>query len=61
MIGPSIAGVVIAFTGEGWCFLINAGSFLAVIAALLAMRIAPARRDNGDRSVLERLGEASGM
>lgn len=60
MIGPSIAGVVIAFTGEGWCFLINAGSFLAVIAALLAMRIAPARRDNGDRSVLERLGEGFG-
>lgn len=60
MIGPSIAGMVIALTGEGWCFLINAASFLAVIAALLAMRISPGKRDNGDRSVLERLREGFG-
>ncbi|MFA6142062.1 MAG: MFS transporter [Candidatus Omnitrophota bacterium] len=42
LIGPSIAGIVIMFTGEGVCFLINALSFLAVIAALMMMKV-PAR------------------
>ncbi len=37
LIGPSVAGVLIAITGEGACFLINAISYLAVIASLLAM------------------------
>ena len=37
LIGPSIAGVLIAIAGEGACFLINAISYLAVIASLLAM------------------------
>lgn len=41
VIGPAIAGILIALVGEGVCFLINAASFLAVIAALLAMRIRP--------------------
>jgi MFS family permease len=41
LIGPAIAGILIALVGEGVCFLINAVSFLAVIAALLAMRIKP--------------------
>lgn len=41
LIGPAIAGVVIAAVGEGWCFLINGVSFVAVIASLLLMRIRP--------------------
>lgn len=40
-IGPAIAGVAIKVLGEGWCFLVNGASFLAVIAALLAMRDLP--------------------
>ena len=36
--GPALAGVLIATVGAGWCFAINAVSFLAVLAALLAMR-----------------------
>jgi MFS family permease len=36
--GPALAGVVIAAVGVGWCFTINAVSFLAVLACLLAMR-----------------------
>ncbi len=36
--GPALAGVVIAAVGVGWCFVINAASFLAVLAGLLAMR-----------------------
>ena len=38
--GPALAGVLIAAVGVGWCFAINAVSFLAVLAALLAMRAA---------------------
>jgi len=35
--GPAIAGILIAGVGSGWCFAINAASFLAVLAALWAM------------------------
>ena len=49
LLGPSIAGVLIGAFGEGICFLANAISYVAVIAALLAMRVAPppARPANG--------------
>jgi MFS family permease len=39
IVGPAIAGVVVAQVGEGVCFLINAISYLVVIGALLAMRL----------------------
>ena len=39
LIGPSIAGIVIAATGEAWCFFVDGVSYLAVIAALLMMHI----------------------
>ncbi|MGE5804267.1 MAG: MFS transporter [Ignavibacteria bacterium] len=39
--GPSIAGILISAAGEGICFLINALSFIAVIVALLVMKIKP--------------------
>jgi MFS family permease len=41
LVGPALAGVIIAVTGEGICFLLNAVSYLAVIWALLAMRVKP--------------------
>ncbi len=41
LVGPSIAGVVIAATNEGWCFLIDGFSYVAVIVALLRMVIPP--------------------
>lgn len=41
LIGPAIAGTLIAAFGEGICFLINSLSYVAVIAALFAMRIKP--------------------
>lgn len=45
LIGPSIAGVLIAMFNEGICFLIDGVSFVAVVSALLAMRVAsPAPR-----------------
>lgn len=39
MVGPAIAGVVVAAWGEGVCFAINAVSYAAVLAALLAIRL----------------------
>ena len=39
LIGPSLAGMLIAATNEGWCFLIDGISYLAVIASLLMMRV----------------------
>ena len=38
ILGPALAGIVIAAVGSGWCFAINSVSFLAVLAGLLAMR-----------------------
>ena len=39
LIGPSIAGAIIALSSEGWCYFIDGVSYIAVIIALLAMRI----------------------
>src|SRR5262252_7852735 len=39
LLGPGLGGVVIAAVGEGWCFMIDAISYLAVVASLLAMHI----------------------
>jgi MFS family permease len=39
IIGPSIGGVIIAAVGEGWCFMLDALSYLAVLASLVAMRV----------------------
>jgi len=44
VLGPAIAGVLVARIGEGWCFLVNGVSYFAVLGSLLAMRLpAPAR------------------
>ena len=39
LVGPAIAGILVASVGEGVCFLVNGISYLAVIAALIAMRV----------------------
>ncbi len=39
LIGPSLAGMLIAVSSEGWCFLVDGISYIAVIASLLAMRL----------------------
>ena len=44
IIGPSIGGLLIAGFGEGWCFAIDAVSYLGVIASLVAMRVEPRPR-----------------
>lgn len=41
MLGPVAAAAVVGFVGEGWCFTLDTLSSLAVIAALVAMRVTP--------------------
>jgi len=57
LIGPAVAGLVIAAVGEGWCFLIDGVSYFAVIVSLLLMRIKPMdlRRQTG--SMLQQMRE----
>jgi len=42
-IGPAVAGLLIASVGIAWCFLINAGSFVAVVASLITMDLSQLR------------------
>jgi MFS family permease len=39
LVGPALAGMLIALTNEGWCFVIDSISYIAVVFALLAMRL----------------------
>ena len=57
LIGPSIAGMLIAFTGEGICFLINGLSYIFVIISLLMMKIRPRKINNSQRHILAELKE----
>jgi MFS family permease len=57
VIGPAIAGFAIAWVGEGWCFFLNGVSFLAVIGALLAMRLARAAHPVQEGSALKKLAD----
>jgi MFS family permease len=41
VIGPAVAGILVATIGEGWCFFANGVSYIAVIVGLLAMRLPP--------------------
>ena len=55
--GPTLAGFLIAVVGEGWCFMLNGVSFLAVIAALLAMKVKPREISPHKARVVEHLKE----
>ena len=57
LVGPAMAGLLIVSMGEGICFLLNAISYLAVIASLLIMRIPKIRHDEAPRRILEELKE----
>jgi len=43
MVGPAVAGLVLIYLSEAWCFAINAASYLAIVAALVGMRLPPAK------------------
>jgi MFS family permease len=57
LVGPALAGMVIAAAGEGYCFTIDGISYLAVIASLLMMRINVAPPKRVVTSMLEQLKE----
>ncbi|HLW68825.1 MAG TPA: MFS transporter [Gemmataceae bacterium] len=57
LIGPAIAGLIIAAFGEGECFLLNAFSFLTVLIALWAMRVPVQRLSKGNGRVWRQLRE----
>ena len=60
VVGPSLAGVLIAAFGVGVCFAINTVSFLAVLTSLLLMRkeeLVPVARDAEPPSMLRSIGE----
>jgi MFS family permease len=57
LIGPSLAGIVIAAVGEGYCFLIDGISYIAVIASLLMMRLPAVAIQRAATSMLEQLKE----
>jgi MFS family permease len=60
MVGPSLAGLVIAGFGEGYCFLVDGISYFAVIASLLLMQVQPlslSRVAGSANSMLEQLKE----
>lgn len=59
LVGPPIAGVVLALAGEAWCFMVNALSYLAVIASLAAIRIAGVPRKPHTQGWLAGLKEAA--
>ncbi|HKD52105.1 MAG TPA: MFS transporter [Candidatus Acidoferrum sp.] len=55
VVGPAIAGFTVAWVGEGWCFFLNGVSFVAVIVALLMMRIPKTEIKPSDESPLNSL------
>ncbi|MCL6432319.1 MAG: MFS transporter [Anaerolineae bacterium] len=57
VLGPAVGGLVYARFGPAWCFAINGATFLAVIAALVAMRLKPLPRRPTQGGVLAELQE----
>jgi MFS family permease len=57
LIGPAVAGLMVASLGEGICFVLNAVSYLAVLVALLSMRLGPSSHKKERRNVLQELRE----
>jgi MFS family permease len=57
LIGPSIAGMMLATTSEGVCFLLNAVSYIFVIASLLLMRLKPRETIKRDKQILTEFRE----
>lgn len=57
LIGPSLAGIVIAATNEGWCFFIDGISYVAVIISLVLMRVRVEAVKRGAASMAEQLRE----
>lgn len=59
IVGPAVAGVVVAWIGEGWCFLINGVSYLAIILSLLMMELPKSVERNAPSSPISHLIEGA--
>ena len=57
IVGPAIAGILVATIGEGWCFLLNGVSYIAVIGGLVMMRITPLARVAPKKSAVADIAE----
>jgi MFS family permease len=57
LVGPAVAGLLVATIGEGWCFFVNGVSYVAVIVGLLRMRVRSQERSADQRSHLRRIVE----
>jgi len=57
VVGPAIAGILVAAIGEGWCFFANGVSYIAVIVGLLLMRVEPHQRVTDGSSPMENIIE----
>jgi MFS family permease len=57
LVGPAIAGLLVAWIGEGWCFFANGVSYFAVITGLLMMRIQKSLAIHDGSSPIEKLRE----
>src|SRR6202166_829756 len=57
IIGPAIAGILVALVGEGWCFLLNGVSYLAVIIGLLFITAGNTRPHENQGSRIEAVRE----
>jgi MFS family permease len=57
LVGPSVAGALIAAVGEGVCFLINALSYLAVLGSLILLRLPEFIKSTEQENVFQSLGE----
>lgn len=59
--GPALAGVLVALVGEGWCFVGNGVSYLAVLVALALLRLHPQPRHTSPAPPLTQLREGFGF
>ncbi|MDZ7634379.1 MAG: MFS transporter [Bacteroidales bacterium] len=57
LIGPSIAGILLAASGEGICFLVNGISYFFIIISLLLMRVRPAKMLNSKINISKEVKE----
>jgi len=57
ILGPAIAGILVAAIGEGWCFFANGASYIAVITGLLLMDVPPVKRARPTGSALAHMAE----
>lgn len=55
--GPAVAGILVTLVGEGWCFLANGASYIAVIAGLLLIRVPPFEPSRAKTSALRHVLE----